>query len=147
MPQQSPPLNFTLLVDSNPKGASIYLNGQFRGTTPSTVPGLKGSYSVRVSMSGYHEHTETVSVSKHESVSYALMPIVCVLAVDSKPKGAALYINGLLRGNTPAKISGTRGRYSLKLTLPGYRDYDATVDVAGMTEVLCNLSPSSKSKQ
>lgn len=145
MPYPSPPPTFTLNVDSNPKGASIYLDGQFRGTTPATVPNLRGSYSLRVSLTGYHDRTETVSVLKHETVSFSLIPVMCVLAIDSKPQGAAIYINGLQRGNTPAKLSGTKGMYAVKLTLPGYRDYDATVDVAGMTEVLFNLSPARKS--
>ena len=139
------PVVCVLTVDSMPKGAAIYINGQLRGNTPSTIPGLKGSYSLRVSLSGYYDHTETVSVSKHETVSYSLLPIVCVLTVDSMPQGAAIYFNGQLRGNTPASISGLKGRYSLKLTLTGYRDYDVTVDVDGMAEVLFTLSPSHKS--
>lgn len=128
MSDKSAPSGYTLKVDSNPKGAAIYVDGQFRGYTPSTVSGQKGKYSLKVSLRDYHDHTASVEVAKHESVTYTLAPLTYSVTVDSEPRGAALYLNNRLQGNTPFTLSGLVGRYLLKLCLPGYHDCAAILD-------------------
>lgn len=74
-------------------------------------------------------------------MAYKPLPPAFTLKVDSNPKGAAIYLDGQFRGNTPSTISGLKGRYTLKLSLAGYQDYVATLDIAGRTDVSRRLAP------
>jgi hypothetical protein len=53
-----------------------------------------------------------------------------VLAVESRPRGAAVAINGKPSGRTPLTINDLPpGEYRVTLTLAGYRDIATTVRV------------------
>jgi len=52
------------------------------------------------------------------------------LAVDSRPAGAAVTINGKASGSTPLTINDLPpGEYQILLTMPGYRNFATTVRV------------------
>jgi hypothetical protein len=52
------------------------------------------------------------------------------LAVDSRPTGAAVTINGKASGSTPLTINDLPpGEYQILLTMPGYRNFATTVRV------------------
>jgi len=52
------------------------------------------------------------------------------ISVSSTPSGATISLSSQNKGLTPATISGlSAGKYSVKLTLSGYRDYVKTVTV------------------
>ena len=54
-----------LRVRSNPTDASVLINGEPRGSTPVSLAGMKsGSYTIRVTRSGYDDWTQTVSLSR-----------------------------------------------------------------------------------
>ena len=54
--------------ETNPRGAEIYVNGQFYGTTPSGAVNLKeGSYEVQFRSSGYPDAYLNFSVTRGES--------------------------------------------------------------------------------
>jgi hypothetical protein len=53
-----------------------------------------------------------------------------VLAVDSRPLGAAVSVNGAPRGKTPLTINDLApGDYRILMSLPGYRSFTTTVRV------------------
>jgi serine/threonine protein kinase len=65
-----------LMVDSNPPGAQVYINDDYRGTTPLPYTKLKaGSYRVRVQADGYETKVDSVDVAVDADVqrSYALV--------------------------------------------------------------------------
>ena len=49
------------------------------------------------------------------------------LVVTSEPDGAEVFIDENLFGNTPATLKLTRGRHTLRVTLPGYRQWTRQV--------------------
>jgi hypothetical protein len=54
----SPPENkvlSVLKVESDPKGANVFLNGSLKGRTPLTVDLPLGKYEIRLSRQNYHE--------------------------------------------------------------------------------------------
>jgi hypothetical protein len=58
-----------LLVSSNPQGAKIFIDGALKGNAPANLPvKSSGEYTVRVSISGYEEWVQKVSVGKDETV-------------------------------------------------------------------------------
>jgi serine/threonine-protein kinase len=52
-----------------------------------------------------------------------------MLAVESVPPGARVFVDGNLAGNAPARIEVARGKHEIKLTLPGHDDWEAQVAV------------------
>ena len=54
----------SLSVQYTPSGATVYVDGSKKGTTPCELSGLsEGSHTVKISMSGYVTATRTVSIS------------------------------------------------------------------------------------
>jgi PEGA domain len=60
----------SLLVESNPAGASVYLDGRLAGETPLTVPTIAiGTHRVRVVRLGYLENNRLVTIKAGERAS------------------------------------------------------------------------------
>src|SRR5437868_6720180 len=49
------------------------------------------------------------------------------LVMTSEPDGAEVYVDENLFGNTPATLKLTAGRHTLRVTLPGYRQWTLQV--------------------
>ncbi|HQD26136.1 MAG TPA: PEGA domain-containing protein, partial [Methanoculleus thermophilus] len=141
-----------LYVSSTPSGASIYVDGIYKGVTPLEYSEISaGSHQVKITRSGYYDHTQTTSVTagKTATVSATLSPIpqapvTGTLDVRSTPSGANIYIDGEYKGVTPKVISGlSEGSHQVKITRNGYYDYTRTTSVtAGKTAtVSATLSP------
>jgi hypothetical protein len=65
------------------------------------------------------------------------------LSVTTSPPGAVVYIDGQVRGISPATIPGlAAGNHSVVLTLDGYQDFRTTTDIAAGTtsEFITGLS-------
>ena len=125
---------------TTPVGASIYIDGIYKGITSSNVEVNPGFRSVMVALTGFETETESIYVSAGETASfYALLkkePTDGTLAIGSSPHGARIYVNDVYRGTTPATqykyITIPAGVHSVKLTLDdGYQDAttNARVDV------------------
>jgi hypothetical protein len=146
------PTTGSLDVRSSPSGASIYIDGVYKGVTPKVISGLSaGSHQAKVTKSGYNDYTRTTSVTagKTTPVSATLSsipraPVTGSLDVRSTPSGASIYIDGDYKGVTPKVISGlSEGSHQVKVTRSGYNDYTRTTSVtAGKTAtVSATLSP------
>jgi formylglycine-generating enzyme required for sulfatase activity len=127
-------------IQSSPSGASIYLNGNYKGTTPKTLTGLEaGTYSLKVTKSGYEDKTETIGVEAGERTTknYNLTKEITEgsLYIKSSPSGASVYLDGTYKGTTPKQIENiSAGSYTLKVTKSGYEDESMTINVrAGET--------------
>jgi hypothetical protein len=148
-----------LLVRSTPAGASVSVDGVSRGVTPLALRDLDlGAREIIVARRGYLPESRRVVLTKarpSRSVEVRLstaaaapprsaaaasgrsgatspQPAVStgVLAVESRPRGAAVAINGKPSGRTPLTINDLPpGEYRVTLTLAGYRDFATTVRV------------------
>jgi hypothetical protein len=146
---------------SIPSEANIYLDNAFKGLTPLTIDGVaNGNHTVLLRLSRYQDATRTITVAGNSLlVNVALAPISTVtttvtatpqptatvtavptteygsLSVTTSPGGARVYIDGELKGITPATIPGiSAGQHSLTLAIPGYIDLNTTIIIsAGKT--------------
>jgi phospholipid N-methyltransferase len=141
---QSAPSTGSLYITSNTSGASIYVDGSYRGITPVTLSGLTtGSHTVRILQSGYNDYSVTAIVyaGQTTTVSSTLIPSTPPptqtgsIVITSSPSGADVYIDGLYRGITPVTLSGlTTGSHTVRILQSGYNDYSLTTLVyAGQT--------------
>ena len=72
------------------------------------------------------------------------------LAINSTPPGAAVYIDGVYRGQTPIQVTVTPGRVHIKLVKDGFSSWEQTVILQQGTllpiEARLNFSPSPVSR-
>ena len=128
---------------TTPVGASIYIDGIYKGITSRKVEVSPGFHTVMVALTGFETESKSMYVSAGETASfYALLkkkPTDGTLAIGSSPHGARIYVNGVYRGTTPAtrytSITIPAGTHSVRLTRDGYQDETTTarVDVGKTT--------------
>ena len=125
----------SISVSSTPSGATVYLDGSNKGTTPLTIPSVSyGSHDLRLTYPGYQDSSNAVTVSA-SSYTYAYTltptPTTTPISVSSTPSGATVYLDGSNKGTTPLTIpSVSYGSHNLRLTYPGYQDSSNAVTVS-----------------
>ncbi|RCV64226.1 CASH domain-dontaining protein [Methanophagales archaeon] len=146
-----PTITGFLSITSTPAGADITLDGRPIGEkTPHSVPINPGTYTIKLTLSGYHDWTQSARVTGGETtnVHATLTQIPGAVTVTSTPSGAAIYVETYLGdsciGKTPhtnTKVSP--GHYTIKLTLDGYHDWTKSGQVTGgeTTDVHATLTP------
>lgn len=142
-PTTIPPVQTgTIYAQSSPAGAGIYMNGNFYGYSPVTIPGLApGSYSMKAALNGYTPDTRIVNVYAGQMATYypTLQPSppaprsTGTVTVSSDPSGALVYVDGTYQGKTPLTVTLYPGNHALRLSLAGYADYSSTVYVTANT--------------
>jgi hypothetical protein len=130
-------------VVSYPSGASVYLDGTYRGQTNPwdalDIPGLSpGDHALTISLDGYYDYVTTVTVTAGRAMSVVAtlkdLPSSNPngqLAVVSSPSGAAVYLDNVFRGLTPMTIPGVPvGSHTLLIRESGgYQDWTTSVQV------------------
>lgn len=128
-----------LSVTTSPSGATLYVDGTSQGTTPkSGITLTPGSHDVLISKTGYSDYPQTVTIEagKTKELTVTLTSdqqpdTTGTITITSTPSGAAIYLDGVSKGMTPAKLSGiSPNTYTLRLTKSGYKDFSGTVAVA-----------------
>jgi len=133
----------SLYVDSNPRGASIYLDGDYEGETPRRIDFIPvGSHTVRLSKEGYRDYVQQVWIQANQTTTISISLVVEAtrykLSINSNPSGASVFVDGIPRGITPAYTYVTPGYHQVKLELEGYLDYEETVHITG--DMLLNIN-------
>jgi len=138
----------TLAIDSQPRGADVYVDGSHRGVTPLRLSSQPGQRTVRIERSGYRTFETSVRLAPGESrrIDAALEPVRAVgtLRIESEPSGADVYLNGRYQGVTPLTARDLApGEYLVDLERDGYRteNRSATVRAGESLTVRASLSP------
>ena len=79
--------NGSILFDTNPSGASVYLNNTYRGTTTLTLYDVTpGYYRVMLQLGGYQTYTDTIHVTSGNRVQvYSRMISVAATQTTAAP--------------------------------------------------------------
>ncbi len=150
------PTTGDLDVSSTPSGASVYLNGAYKGETRSSGPlyitGLApGAYSAVLKKSGYNDYSTTANIvaGKTAQVTAVLQPAsvkptTASAEIYSQPSGADVYINNAYKGVTPLSfenvpIDATK-TYSIELRLAGYKTYTDSGSISPGQNVVINAA-------
>jgi hypothetical protein len=133
----------TIYVESSPDGAVIYLDDEYKGPAPVTITDLwPGSYTISAKLAGFQESTSetTISGPTRSSVYCQLVPDNSGngLYVVSTPDRAKVYLDGILKGETPLMLSNTAsGLHTIQVRLSGYDEWKSTVEApAGGTKTI-----------
>ncbi|MBN1166435.1 MAG: PKD domain-containing protein, partial [Methanospirillaceae archaeon] len=127
-------------VSSTPGGAEVYIDDEYIGITPVTKTGLSyGAHRVRISLEGYKPWEKTVYPlpGKPVEIQAVLEPSgheTGSINIQLAPQWSTVYLNGLEQGQTkqsvPFILSNLQeGTYEIKVTRPGFEDYQNRVPV------------------
>jgi len=134
----------SLYVDSTPRGASIYLDNSYEGETPRRIDFIPaGLHTLRLSRDGYRDYVQQVRIDTHQTtnIQINLIPETTRynLTINSTPRGARVYVDGIFKGTAPISIHVTPGYHSIRLDLEGYMDYQDSIRVTGDTNLNISL--------
>ena len=80
----------SISVISSPSGASVYLDGSYRGTTPKTLKRVStGSHTIKLLKLGYKDDTTPcpVKAGKRIKINANLIPILKPVGIRKDKKG------------------------------------------------------------
>jgi hypothetical protein len=125
-----------LEVITTPTGATLFLNGKFKGTTPVTVPGLDpGTYVASLSSPGYRNQSVQFDVQSGAvtTVTLSLLSVNGSLWVTTSPVGGTIAIEGTgASGVAPVLLTNlTPGNYTVIASMPGVSPVREDVSVIG----------------
>ena len=108
----------------NVSGASVYLDGTFKGYTPLTIQNVReGTHSVRVSKRNCKDETASVYVAAGETASVSLSMKISQISVRvTNVNGVGIYLDGVYKGTAPLVISDIPSGYHLLRAAKGNFD-------------------------
>ncbi len=135
-----------LQIQSDPPGAAVFVNNNYKGTTSSSaalyVTQLTpGSYTVSLTMPDYQTYTETAGVQAGiiYDIHANMVPVAPgpspdttgQINVGSSPTGANIYLDNAYRGITPLTLVNIpQGSHTIVMKTNGYQDWSSPVNVA-----------------
>jgi hypothetical protein len=144
-----------LYIITTPAGASVTLDGLYKGKTPITLSNLAtDTHILQLDSPGYYDWKSSVEVPSGgtKTVSATLNPMpgssTGWIYVSSSPGGASVMVDGNSVGQTPASGSlklntVSAGDHTIALALSGYKSYSSRTSVSSntVTEVSAVLVP------
>ena len=145
-----------ILVRTEPPGATVLLDGMRQGQTPLSLRDVSfGRHQGEVSYPGFETVQREVTVGESAAVlplGIALVPAdpngaagrsaaeSGIVAVQSRPAGARVVIDGSLAGLTPVEVEVLVGSHEIRIEDEGYETWVTTVEVAVDDRVAVNAS-------
>ena len=126
------PILGSLVVESNPDMAALYIDGKPMGETPKLIKEiLVGRHEIKLTKNGCADYTETVTISKGERKQVTVtMSTGKEIQFTCNVPNAQLEIDGQKVGSATGTYQLTYGSHSLKATATDYQDYTYTLNVS-----------------
>lgn len=123
------------VVTSDPSGASVWVDGDTRGTTPLALALLPaGRHTLTLRLAGYQEFVRQIHVPNllpDPANPYVLQQAPGTLRVTSEPPGAAVLSGTQILGRTPLVLSDLGpGEHELRVMSIGYEPKSEVVTLA-----------------
>ncbi len=119
-----------LAVRSDPAGATITVNGVYRGVTPADVYLPPGSdYRVELSKAGHENVSESVTVrsGRARELELRLPKKLGDIVVSARPEGAELLVDGESRGEANRTLRLLAVPHEIEIRKEGYEPFRTTV--------------------
>jgi hypothetical protein len=127
-------------ITSEPSGAGVYIDDEYKGTTPYVGRVMSGSYDLRLEKDLYLPLQQKIVVAANETkrLSLSLKANFGSVRIESSPENARAFIDEKYIGTTPVTSPSLQpGRHSLRLQKEMYHDKSRQVTVTrGETETV-----------
>ena len=118
------PIQGKLIVTTSPSSAKIYVDDKLISGASSPFDIQIGKHKVRTSLVGYRAEEREVIISEGQTSSIDIpLSQVATYKFTSNPVGAHIYVNKDAIGTAPCFKELTTGKYHIKATKAGYKDY------------------------
>jgi PEGA domain len=109
-PAETVPATGTVVVNTEPAGAAVVIDGEAHGSTPVSATLKTGAHTIELSKDGVRR-TMTVNISANQQLSQFIeMPKAAAgtgdLQVRTDPPGARVAVDGQVRGTSPVTVQG-----------------------------------------
>ena len=119
-----------LLLSSDPSGASVTVDGEFRGHTPMELNlAPDGQHQLRFFKDGYGsvERTVDIGAGAQREMNIDLNAVFGEVRITSSPGDARVYIDGQLAGTTGRTFRLSARSHDILVRKEGYEDYQTSV--------------------
>jgi hypothetical protein len=108
-PATTVPVTGTVVVNTDPAGAAVVIDGEAHGATPVTATLKTGPHTIELSTKDGVRRTMTVNVAANQQLSQFIeMPKAAAgtgdLQVRTDPPGARVVVDGQTRGTSPVTV-------------------------------------------
>ncbi|WP_250459434.1 PEGA domain-containing protein [Microbulbifer litoralis] len=124
------PADGLLQVVSTPTGASVTVDGEFRGRTPLELELASGAqHQLRFFKDGFAsvERTVELAAGTERNLDIDLNAVFGRVRITSSPQNARVYIDGELAGTAGETFNLPTRSHEILVRLQGYEDYRTTV--------------------
>ncbi|MFC6634653.1 PEGA domain-containing protein [Microbulbifer taiwanensis] len=119
-----------LRVVSTPEGASVTVDGEFRGHTPLELAlSSDGPHQLRFFKDGYTSVERSIDVGAgiERDLNITLDAVYGRVRITSSPENAQVYIDGRLAGTTGETFNLPARSHSILVRKNGFEDYETSV--------------------
>ena len=124
------PADGRVVIESDPAGASLSIDGVFHGTTPLTLALASGSaHALRLTKPGYQPFDKQLQLDADEELQLEarLQPQYGIVFVTAQPADATLRVDGRDKGTATQRLQLTTRSHTLEFSKPGYASRTVTV--------------------
>lgn len=118
------PVESQLSLVSNPVGAAVVLNGEFRGETPLQLDLLPDrDYQLRLFKAGYATAERSIRLERGEQRDLAetLDPVTGRVAINVTPSDAEIWVDGRLRATGSTELELNTVNHQIEIRKAGYQ--------------------------
>jgi formylglycine-generating enzyme required for sulfatase activity len=129
-PSRPQPQPGRLRLASEPPGAAVTVDGEFRGETPVEITlAPRGEHAVRLTKPGHEaaEQKVTLDLGEERSLSLVLAARLGDVAVSAEPADAEVVVDGEARGRGSQTLRLTAAPHEIEVRRSGYETHKVTV--------------------
>lgn len=124
--------------ETQPRGASILVDGESAAEAPATLDLMQGSHQITLKLEGFKAWSRDIVVAANEPMKVpevALTPANGLVLVRTRPSGAGITVNGEYRGRSPIELELKPGlAYSVQIFKSGYEGVSRRVTASAQAE-------------
>lgn len=131
----------TLVINCEPSGAEVYLDGVLLGDAPVRKGRIKaGEYKLTLKKPGFETSSGTINIKKNVTLTVddKMAEATGSLEISSRPPGASVVLDGRQAGVTPVKVDKVSGgEHKLVFKRDYYEPREASVTTSTGEQASC----------